>query len=84
MQEKESIIVVRCDLKILSPGPLKILIVVYACKNVHVLYFIMQMLENLPDIIGLIIRTSIMPAWPCACVSVISQCLLKLYHRLIG
>ena len=46
--------------------------------------FIMQMLENLPDIIGLIIRSSIMPAWQCACVSVISQCLLKLYHRLIG
>ena len=46
--------------------------------------FIMQMLENLPDIIGLIIHSSIMPAWHCACVSVISQCLLKLYHRLIG
>ena len=37
MQGKESIIVIQCELKILSPGPLKILIVVYACKNVHVL-----------------------------------------------
>ena len=53
-------------------------------QEVHYNCIIMQMLENLPDIIRLIIRSSIMPAWHCACVSVISQCLVKLYHRLIG
>ena len=40
MQEKESIVFVHCELKILSPGPLKIFtcIVVYSCKTVHILY----------------------------------------------
>ena len=46
--------------------------------------FIMQLIENLPCNIGLIMRSGIIPAWHCSCVSVISQCLLKLYHRLIG
>ena len=38
MQEKESIIIVRCELEILSPGSLKILICVYACKNLYMYY----------------------------------------------
>ena len=50
----------------------------------HENIFIMQLLENLPCNIGLIMRSGIIPAWHCSCVSVISQCLLKLYHRLIG
>ena len=48
---------------------------------------IMHLLENLPDNVSRIIMimcSSIMPVWHCACVSVISQCLLKLYHRLTG
>ena len=44
----------------------------------------MQLLENQLYNIGLIMRSGSMPAWHCSCVSVISQCLLKLYHRLIG
>ena len=54
-------------------------------RYTEVIYsFIMQLIENLPCNIGLIMRSGIIPAWHCSCVSVISQCLLKLYHRLIG
>ena len=35
-------------------------------------YSIMQLLENLPDNIGLIMRSGIMSCWLCACVNVIS------------
>ena len=37
MQEKESIIVVWCELKILSIRPLKVLIIMYA-KNMYFLF----------------------------------------------